>query len=53
MKNKIFKLVSIIVPLTLLISFIGCKNKNNEKITNEKSYEKVNSENESVSKNLY
>lgn len=50
MKNKIFKLVSIIVPLTLLISFIGCKNKNNEKITNEKSYEKVNSENESVSK---
>ena len=46
MKNKIFKLVSIIVHLTLLISFIGCENKNNEKVTNEK----VNSESENVSK---
>ena len=62
MKNKIFKLVSIIVPLILLISFIGCENKNNEKVTNEsnsvfpkeetneKSDEKVNSESDSVSK---
>lgn len=34
MKNKIFKLVSIIVPLILLISFIGC-NKKEKTVDNE------------------
>ena len=62
MKGKIFRLGIIINSLTLLINFIGCENKNNEKVTNEsniifqneetneKSDEKVNSKSESVSK---